>query len=119
MVLVDASTRYSHVALLESCNQVFNRVLQQILVLRDHFPNDPICSLRFDNAAEFQSQAFNSFCDSLNMNLQLTTPYMHHQNGAAESFIKRVQLIARPMLMHSNLPLAYWSYATLHASMLI
>lgn len=44
---------------------------------------------------------------------------MHFQNGIAESFIKRLQLIARPILMHSNLPTSSWGHALLHAASLV
>ena len=45
--------------------------------------------------------------------------HVHTQNGLAESFIKRIQLIARPLLMRSRLPVAAWGHAVLHASELI
>ena len=46
-------------------------------------------------------------------------PHVHTQNGIAESLIKRLQLIARPLLMKSKLPSSAWGYAILHAASLI
>ncbi|KAL0346573.1 UNVERIFIED_CONTAM: Retrovirus-related Pol polyprotein from transposon TNT 1-94 [Sesamum calycinum] len=44
---------------------------------------------------------------------------MYTQNGLAESLIKRLQLIARPLLMRSKLPSSAWGHAILHAESLI
>ena len=45
--------------------------------------------------------------------------HVHTQNGLAESLIKRLQLIARPLIMKSKLPSSIWGYAILHAATLI
>ena len=45
--------------------------------------------------------------------------HVHTQNGLAESFIKQIQLIARPLLMRSRLPVSAWRHAILHAARLI
>jgi len=58
MVLIDASTRWSHVCLLFTCNIAFARLLAQIIRLRAQFPDYSIRSNRIDNAGEFTSQAF-------------------------------------------------------------
>jgi len=43
----------------------------------------------------------------------------HTQNGLAESPIKRIKLIARPLLQDCNLPTSCWGHAVLHAVDLI
>ena len=45
--------------------------------------------------------------------------HVHTQNGLAESFIKRLQLIARPMLLRTKLPIFAWGHAILHAAAII
>ena len=45
--------------------------------------------------------------------------HTHTQNGLAESFIKRLTLIARPLLMGSNLPNSAWGHVILHAASLV
>ena len=45
--------------------------------------------------------------------------HVHTQNGLAESLIKRLQLIARPLLMKYNLPSSAWGHTILHAAALI
>ncbi|KAG7594482.1 Integrase catalytic core [Arabidopsis thaliana x Arabidopsis arenosa] len=119
MVLIDASTRWSHVCLLFSRNHAFARLLAQIIRLRAHFLDFPLKTLRLDNAGEFTSQAFNDYCMSMGVSVEHPVAHVHTQNGLAESFIKRIQLIARPLLMRSELPVAAWGHAVLHASELI
>ena len=65
MVLVDASTRWSHVCLLSTRNLAYARLLAQIIKLRAHFSNHPIKTIRLDNASEFSSIAFHDYCMSL------------------------------------------------------
>ncbi|KAG7528661.1 GAG-pre-integrase domain [Arabidopsis suecica] len=119
MVLIDASTRWSHVCLLSTRNQGFARLLAQIIRLRAHFPDFPLKTIRLDNAGEFTSQAFNDYCMSMGVSVEHPVAHVHTQNGLAESFIKRIQLIARPLLMRSKLPVAAWGHAVLHSSELI
>ena len=61
MVLIDASTRWSHVCLLSTRNLAFARLLAQLIGLRAQFPDNPIKTIRLDNAGEFTSQAFNDY----------------------------------------------------------
>ena len=119
MVLIDASSRWSHVCLLASRNVAFARLLAQIIQLRAHFPDYQIKKIRLDNAGEFTSQSFNDFCMSIGIMVEHPVAHVHTQNGLAESLIKRLQLIARPLLMKSKLPSSAWGHAILHAAALI
>ncbi|CAL9019548.1 unnamed protein product [Prunus brigantina] len=58
MVLVDASTRWSHVCLLSTRNMAFARLLAQIIKLRAQFPDYPIKSIRLDNALPLTGDIF-------------------------------------------------------------
>jgi hypothetical protein len=51
--------------------------------------------------------------------VQHSVPYVHTQNGLAESLIKRIKLIVRPLLHHCNLSISCWGYAVLQAIDLI
>jgi hypothetical protein len=53
------------------------------------------------------------------IHVQHSVPYVHTQNGLAESLIKRIKLITRPLLHNCNLAISYWGHAFLHASDLI
>ena len=45
--------------------------------------------------------------------------HVHTQNGLAESLIKRIQIIARTLLMRTKLPSSTWGHAVLYATALI
>ena len=119
MVLIDASTRWSHVSLLSTRNHAFAKIMAQLIKLKAYYPEHRIKSIRMDNAAEFSSRVFNEYCMALGIQVQHSVPYVHTQNGLAESLIKRIKLIARPMLMNCKLPSSCWGHAVLHAADLI
>ena len=56
---------------------------------------------------------------SISIDVQHPVAHVHSQNGLAESFIKRLQLIARPLLLKTKLPLSAWGHAIIHAANLI
>ncbi|XP_019184046.1 PREDICTED: uncharacterized protein LOC109178951 [Ipomoea nil] len=119
MVLIDASTRWTHVSLLSTRNKAFAKFVAKIIELNAQFPDYPIKSIRMDNAGEFTSTAFNDYCMALGIKVEHPVPYVHTQNGLAESLIKRIKLIARPLLQKSGLPVSCWGHAVLHAAALI
>jgi hypothetical protein len=119
MVLIDASTIWSHVCLLSTQNHAFAKIMSQIIKLKANYRENRIQSIRMDNAAEFSSKAFNNYCMALGIQVQHSVPYVHTQNGLAESLIKRVKLVARPLLMNCSLPSSCWGHAVLHAADMI
>ena len=56
---------------------------------------------------------------SIGIDVQHPVAHVHSQNGLVESFIKRLQLIARPLLLKTKLPLSAWGHAIIHATNLI
>ena len=119
MVLIDASSRWLHVCLLSTRNVAFSRLLAQIIRLQAHFPNYPIKKICLNNAGEFLSKAFDDYCMSVGIEVEHPITHVHTQNGLAEAFIKRLQLIARPLLMRTKLPIYAWGHAILHATTLV
>ena len=99
MVLIDASTRWLHVCLLSTRNVVFARLLAQMIKLRARFSDYPIKTIKLNNAGEFTSQTFTDYCMSVGINIEHLVAHVHTQNSLAESLIKRLQLIVRPLLM--------------------
>ncbi|CAN1294781.1 Copia protein [Linum perenne] len=108
MVLIDASTKWSHVSLLSTRNMAFARLLAQLIRLRAHFLDYPTKKICLDNAREFTSQTFNDFCMSIGIDVEHLVAHVHTQNGLAESLIKRLQLIERPLLMKTNHSTSCW-----------
>jgi len=56
MVLIDASTRWSHVCLLSTRNHAFAKLIAQIIRLRASFSENRIKAIRMDNAGELTSK---------------------------------------------------------------
>ena len=106
MVLIDPSSRWFHVCLFSTRNVTFSRLLAQIIRLRAQFPDHPIKTIRFDNVGEFSSQAFLDYFISIGIDVQYLISHVHTQNGLVESFIKCLQLIAKPLLLNTKLPLS-------------
>jgi hypothetical protein len=119
MVLIDASTRWSHACLLATRNVTFSRLLTQIIQLRANFPDYQIKSIQLDNEGEFTSQCFNDYCMSIGIKVEHPVAHVHTQNDLAESLITRLLLIARPLLMKYNLPSSVWGHTILYAAALI
>ena len=105
MVLIDVSTRWSHICFLSIRNVAFVRFITQMIKLRAQFPDYPIKAISLDNADEFTSQTFTDYCMSVGINVEHHVAYTHTHNGLAKSLIKRLQLIARPLLMKTKLPI--------------
>ena len=95
------------------------KLLAQIIKLRAHHLDYPIKSIRLDNAGEFTSQTFDEYCMSVGIDVEHHVPHVHTQNGLAKAFIKRLQMIARTLVMRTKLPESAWGYAILHAAMLV
>ena len=119
MALIDTSTRWSHVYLLSTRNVAFARLLAQTIRLWAQFSDYPIRKIRLDNAGEFISQALIDYCMSIGIDIEHPVVHTYTQNGLAKSVIKRLQIIARPLLMKSKLPVFAWGYAILHAALLV
>jgi hypothetical protein len=119
MVLIDASTRWSHVCLLSTSNHVFSKYMTHVIRLKAKFSEHRLQSVRLDNATKFSSRAFNDYCMAQKIKVQHSVPYVHTENGLAESLIKRIKLIARPLLHNCNLSITCWGHAILHATDLI
>ena len=119
MVLIDASSRWLDVCLLSTRNVAFARLLAEIIKLRAQFPNYIIKSVRLDNAGEFTSQAFNEYCMSTGIIVEHHVAHVHTQNSLAESLIKCLQLIARPLIMRTKLLISVWGHVILHVTSLI
>ena len=117
MVVKDASSRFPNVHLLTSKNEVMPKLLTSIIQVKAQFPDHPIKNVRVDNASEYVSKSFKAFCVASGINLETSVPYAHNTN--AENFVKLVQLVARPMLLRSNLNLSCWGHAVLHAGALL
>ncbi|GKB20374.1 retrovirus-related pol polyprotein from transposon TNT 1-94 [Tanacetum coccineum] len=119
MVLIDASSSWSYVSLLSTRNMAFAKFLAQIIKLRAHFPDYTVKRVRLDNVGEFTSQSFNDYYMSVGIVVEHLVAHVHTQNGLAESLIKHLQLIARPLIMRTKLLVSIRGHAIFHVASLI
>ena len=119
LVLVFAARVHFEVSLLSTQNIAFAKILASLLKFRIHYPDYPVKTFCMDNAKEFRSQKFEDYCVATGILLAYAIPYEHAQNGLAEAFIKKIQLISRLFLLHAKLPSSFWSYAMLHTATLL
>ena len=52
----------------------------------------------------FTSQTFDKYCMSIEISVEHLVAHIHTQHSLTESFIKRLQLIVRLLLMRAKLP---------------
>ena len=70
MILINASTRWSHFCLISTRNIAFARLFAQIIRLRAQFLDYSIKTIRLDNAGEFTSQTFIDYYMSVGINIE-------------------------------------------------
>ena len=58
-------------------------------------------------------QNYDNYCMSVEIGVEHSIAHVHTQNSLAESFIKRLQLIARPLFMRAKLSTSLWGHAIL------
>ena len=88
MVLIDASTRWSHVCLLLTWNVAFVGLFAQIIRLKAQFPNHPMKTICLDSPGEFSSQTFLDYCMLVGIDVEHLVVHTHTQNELAKSLIK-------------------------------
>ena len=77
MVLIDASTRWTHVCLLSTRNNAFAKFIAKLIKLKAQFLDYPVKSIITDNVSEFTSKAFNDYCMTLGIKVEHPVPYIH------------------------------------------
>jgi hypothetical protein len=87
--------------------------------LKAQFADNLLMTLPMDNAGKFTSETFDDFCSTAGIDVQYPVPHVHFQNGIAKSLIKRIQMVAGPLLMQANLPASAWGHAVLHSTTLL
>jgi hypothetical protein len=93
--------------------------MTQVIRLKENYPEHQLQSVRLDNTVEFSSRNFNHYCMTQGIEVQYSMPYVYTQNGLVESLIKRIKLIAKPLLHNYILPITFWRHAVLYVTDLI
>ncbi|CAI7807180.1 unnamed protein product [Closterium sp. NIES-54] len=79
----------------------------------------PIGRLHSDCGGEFINNTLATFCTTHGIQQTSTLPHSPQQNGIAESRIREITKIARCLIAHASTPPSPWSYALLHAALLL
>ena len=74
------------------------KLLLKLLDLEQIILNIKFNQFEWTMLLNFSQRLFNDYCMALEIQVQHSVPYVHTQNGLAESLIKRIKLIARLLL---------------------
>jgi hypothetical protein len=88
---------------MESKDEAFSHARDLILGLQNEFPKNVMRAIRSDNGTEFKNTHFETFCASLGLEHQFSSPYVPQQNGV----IKRKNWT----LVEHRTPRRYWAEA--------
>lgn len=119
LVLVDASGMHFEVLFLSTKNMVFPKIFTMLLKFQTHYLDCLVKTLRMDNAKEFISQQFEDNCVTSGISMSYSVPYEHSQCSLAKVFIKKIQLITRPLLIQTKLHFSFWIHIVLHVVTLL
>ena len=119
LVIVNALGSHSEVLFFTIQNMTFPKFLAILIRYKNHFPDYPIKYLQIDNTVESRSHTFEDYCVATGITLTYFVSYEQSLNGLAEVFIKKIQLITRPLLLHANMPSTMWGHAILHVASLL
>jgi transposase InsO family protein len=76
LVIVDNFSRYSWVFFIEGKDEAFSHAQDLILRLQNEFPKNAMRAIRSDNGTEFKNTHFETFCASLGLEHQFSSPYV-------------------------------------------
>jgi transposase InsO family protein len=69
---------------MESKDEAFSHARNLILRLQNEFPKNAMRAIRSDNGTKFKNTHFKTFCASLGLEHQFSSPYVPQQNGVVE-----------------------------------
>ncbi len=113
--ILDDHTNYNEAEPIVKKNDC-TRVFKDTQALWENQTNETVKKVRCDGAKEFaQGELGQHFKDS-GIEVQLTAPYAHQQNGKAERFIRTLEDDAQTLIADSGLPMSFWGDAVMTAS---
>ena len=92
---------------MESKDKAFSHAHDFILWLQNEFPKNAMRVIRSDNGTKFKNTHFKTFCASLGLEHQFSSPYVPQQNGVVECKNQTLVEMARMMLDEHRTPRRY------------
>jgi transposase InsO family protein len=111
LVVVDDFSRYSWVFFMTAKDEAFTHARDLILRLQNEFPKNAMRAICSDNGTEFKNTQFATFCASLGLEHQFSSPYVPQQNGIVECKNRTLVEMARTMLDEHRTPRRFWAEA--------
>lgn len=118
LTFLDDFTHFSVVYLIKNKYEVLECFKKYEAFVTNKFDHR-IGTIRCDNAKEYSSFEFKSFCKTKGTQIRYTVPYNPEQNGAAERLNRTLLEKGRAMLLQSKLPKEMWGEAILAATYLL
>lgn len=110
LLFKDECTGYRVVLFLRHKSEVFEEFRKFENVITRQTGNK-IKVLRSDNGTEYLSTQFKNFLSEKGIIHELSSPYIHEQNGSAEREIRTLVDNARSMMIAKNVPKQLWTEA--------
>jgi transposase InsO family protein len=110
MLLVDDYTRMTAICFLKNKSEAFENFNLYKEMVENEMDSRIKC-LRSENGGEFTSKEFMDYCSSHGIKRKLFIARTPQQNGVVERKNRKVQEMARTMLMYSKLADIFWAQA--------
>lgn len=112
------NTKFRHVEFMRSKSEAFEK-----FKLFESFAftqtKNKIKAVRSDNGTEYVCKQFSSYLEEKGIIHELSSPYIHEQNGTVEREIRTLVNIARSMLLSKNVRCELWTEAVSTACYLL
>jgi transposase InsO family protein len=108
---MDDFSRHSWMFFMEGKDEAFSHTRDLILRLQNKFPKNAMRLICSDNGTEFKNTHFKTFCASLGLEHQFSSPDVPQQNGIVERKNQTLVEMARMMLDEHRTPRRYWAKA--------
>ncbi|KAK8913906.1 hypothetical protein KSP39_PZI024435 [Platanthera zijinensis] len=118
VTFIDDFSRCTWVYLLKDRSELFSVWQTFYNMIKTQFEVS-IKFLRSDNAKEYLSHEFSSFCMQHGLLHQTSCVYTSQQNGVAERKNRHLLDVARTLMTQMHVPRSYWGYAVVLACYLI
>jgi transposase InsO family protein len=109
LVVVDDFSRYSWVFFMVAKDEAFTHARDLILRLQNELPKNAMRAIRGDNGTEFKNTQFATFCASLGLEHQFSSPYVPQQDGIVERKNRTLVEMAKTILDEHRTPRHFWS----------
>ena len=114
ITLFDNFSKYTTIYLLKNKSDAFEKFQDFLKEVENQFSRK-IKRIRSDRGREYESSAFNSFIQSLEIIHETTAPYSPASNGVAERKNRTLIELTNVMLIEFGVPLHFWGKVILTA----